>query len=137
MHLCSIVEGYSDSLRQFETEMNGRIYANGKCKLRIREVKLYTSSFNKIGYNEVMSDFLALERMFGSSNRMPFKWKAMYDTASLLGMPLGMQKIDKDKIVSNPIFGKPRAEGGITYNAHFYNLGIVPDYIDKDGIEQV
>jgi hypothetical protein len=137
VHNITLVEGYSDSLRKFEEEMNGRIYANGKCKLRIREVKLYTSSFNRIGYNEVMSDFLALERMFGCENSYSFKWKSMYKAAELLGKPLGIKKIDKANIKSNPMFGKPRADGGITYNAHFYNLGVVPDYVDKDGVEQV
>jgi hypothetical protein len=137
VHLVSLVEGYSPALRDFENEMHGRTYANGGCKLRIREVKLYTSSFNQCGYNEVMADFMGLENMFGNNNKMPFKWKAMYDMVNLAGKPFGLRKIDKSKITPNPLFGKPRAEGGITYNAHFYNLGIVPDYIDENGVEQV
>lgn len=136
-HIIMLVEGYSDSLRKFEEEMNGRVYANGKAKLRIREAKLYTCSINKEGLNECLADIKGLSGKLDLRSNRTFKQRFMTNIIKLVLRLFGVKDSGIDKLVANPMFGKPRAEGGITYNAHFEVLGIVPDYVDKDGVEQV
>jgi len=56
MHIIAIGEGYKDALERFEKHFNGKEYSNGKCKLRVREIKLYNLNFNECGYEEVLAD---------------------------------------------------------------------------------
>lgn len=135
-HIVFLCEGYSDALRDFEKEMHGRIYANGKAKLRVREVKMYTCSINRCGRDEFLADLYGLSNRCGVSRNMPFKWTILQWAVKLITKIMGGKELPKD-IKPNPIFGAPRPEGGISYNAHFVPICEVPDYIDKDGVEQV
>jgi hypothetical protein len=135
-HILILAEGYSDALRAFEKEMHGRKYAGGKAKLRVREAKLYTCSINECGRDEFISDMLGLQNMFPNHNKHPFKWGILLNTARWLANVLGVKKLPNG-IKPNSVFGKSRSEGGVTYNAHFLLIGEVPDYKDKNGIEQV
>jgi len=134
-HILILAEGYSDALAKFEKEMHGRIYADGKAKLRVREAKLYTCSVNNSGRDEFLADMYGLQGMFKNNNKLPFKWGFFKKLFIFFCHVFGVNSVPF--VSPNPMFGKSRAKGGITYNAHFIVLGEVKDYIDKNGTEQV
>ena len=55
-HILVLAEGFSEHIEKFEKAFTGKVYADGKCKLRVRELKLYNLGFNEVGYKEVLSD---------------------------------------------------------------------------------
>jgi hypothetical protein len=130
-----MAEGYSDALRKFEEEMHGRIYANGKAKLRVREAKLYTCSINRSGRDEFLADMYGLQNIFQNNNKLPFKWGLFRKLIIFFSRVFGVK--DVPFISPSPMFGKSRDNVGIAYNAHFLVLGEVKDYVDKNGVEQV
>lgn len=137
-HIILFAEGYSDALRQFETELNGRTYADGKSKLRIREIKLYDISYNNCAEQEILNDFIGLEKQFDiGDNAHPFKWGKLFVWFNRLGRMFGIKPIDRSQFDKSTKFGKSRADGGINYNAHFYIIGKTNDYVDQNGDEQV
>ncbi len=62
MHIIAIGEGYPDALKRVENYFHGKEYANGKCKVRFREIKMYNINFNECGYEEVLADLKDLTR---------------------------------------------------------------------------
>ena len=136
VHLCFFAEGYSDALRKFEEDWHGKLYANGKAKLRVREVKLYTCSVNEIGRDECLADFKSLFGEFagpGGGEGIPFKWGKLTGWLRRFGRLMGMKPIDDSKIVSSEWRGEI-GEGKKNYNAHFVFLGEIPDQrVEQEG----
>jgi hypothetical protein len=139
-HIILLAEGYSDSLRKFEEEQHGRTFANGKAKLRVREVKLYTCSINREGREEFLAQVKGLtssaERR-GKQIHHAFKWHRLVKYARMVASIFGLKKVDLDSIKADNLLRKPRPEGGMSYNAHFVLVGEIKDNINKDGSENV
>ena len=38
-HIIVVAEGFVEGLKKFQEHFNGRVYANGKSKVRVREIK--------------------------------------------------------------------------------------------------
>lgn len=128
VHLIFLAEGYSDGLRRFESQWHGKTYANGKAKLRVREVKLYTCSVNEIGREECIRDFKHLCGSFkdGHNNDgMFFKWGRVAKWLRRMGKLFGLKPVDDSNL--KPLYsGEPyTAEKSIP--AHFIFLGEVKD----------
>lgn len=63
MHLLLLAEGYSEGLKKFEKTFDGKFYKNNNCKIRVREVKLYTIGLNEIGYKDFLADLKPFMRI--------------------------------------------------------------------------
>jgi hypothetical protein len=127
-HLVFLVEGYSDSLRKFEKDWHGKIYANGKAKLRIREVKLYTFAVNEEGLDECLADFKALCMSY---ELVPFKDKPFLHFflkfVKFFAPLVGLNQI-KDAEIKSKVPNREevyRADKAVL--AHFIPLGKISD----------
>lgn len=146
MHIIIAAEGYVDSLAQFEKDFSGKIYANGKAKLRMREIKLYTCSINESGKDEFLSDVHSLcgglSKPVDPSDpkEMPssgtFDWKKAMGIVKFFLGPLGLKPLDVSKY-PNSRFRGPEVNGQRNYNAHFFVIGTVDDKKGPDGSEIV
>jgi|GEM_PF-3580692 len=145
MHIIAIGEGYSDGLKRFEEHFNGRTYCNGKCKVRVREIKLYHFAFNECGYKEVLGDFKSMARYKDADNT-----GAQSDTTTELHSKFqkyiryfmkffkGIKSIDKDlDNVPEGDFRKSMGEKGIWFNTSLIPIGRINDYRSDDGSELV
>jgi hypothetical protein len=63
MHVIIVAEGYPEFFKNFEKTFNCKFYKEGNCKVRVREVKLYTVGFNECGKEEVLADLKGLFRV--------------------------------------------------------------------------
>ena len=145
MHIIAIGEGYSDGLKRFEEHFNGREYANGKCKVRVREIKLYHFAFNECGYDEVLADFKSMARYKDGDNPNP-----QHDTTTELHSKFqkyiryfrkffkGIKQIDDD-LDKSPTgnFRKEMGDKGIWFNTSLIPIGRINDYRSADGSELV
>jgi hypothetical protein len=127
MHCLILAEGYVDDLKRFEDEHHNKMY--GKAKLRMREIKLYTSSINEAGLEEYLSEMKGYESISG--DRVKKIAKIMKGMLRFLGV-----KQPKEAPINAQVI-KPKAEGGNPYNAHFVVLGVVDDLRNDKGVEQV
>ncbi len=147
MHIIAIGEGYSDGLKNFEKHFHGKNYLNGKCKVRVREIKLYHFGFNEIGYKEVLSDIKSFTRYNLSKTEMP---EFQRNTTSELHRKFekyikyvrklfkGIKPIDED-LDKVPIgnFQKSLQEKGIHFNSILVPIGRINDSKHADGREMV
>jgi len=62
MHIIAVGEGYSEGLKLIQKHFDGREYAGGKSKVRVREIKLFNFALNEEGYDEFISDFKGFAR---------------------------------------------------------------------------
>lgn len=133
-HIVMLVEGYSDSLRKFEEQWHGKEYANGKAKLRVREVKLYTFSVNEIGLKECLADLGSLSGGYGLlKNKKSFKFGLMQRLFKLAVRVFGVKGIRPGMVGEI----KSREELGYVADksvlAHFIPIGVVDDpRLEKD-----
>ena len=145
MHIIATVEGFKEGLQKFEENFNGRVYANGKCKVRVREIKLLHFGFNECGYEEVLSDIKSMARYNEADNE-----NAQKDTTTELHSKFqkyikyflkffkGIKSIDKDlDRVKVGSFKTDMEKKGIVCNTALIPIGRINDYRDKDGIELV
>lgn len=139
-HILLLAEGYSDTFKKFEEEQHGRTFANGKAKLRVREVKLYTCSINEEGKSEFFKELKGLVHPtegYIKSKTQNFKWKTLYRLVKYFSKLLGVKPLNLDNYELNPHLILPRAKGGQCYNAHFMLIGELPDIRDEYGKEVV
>jgi hypothetical protein len=143
MHLVTVAEGYTDGLKRFEEHFNGREYSNGKCKVRVREIKLYHFAFNECGKDEVLSDIKAFSRhkyangaQKGTTTELNNKFNKMLNLVKKM-FPM-IKSVDKelDELPVGP-FKKEMNDKGIWFNMALHPIGLVNDYRDKDGRELV
>ena len=128
VHLIYLVEGYSDGLRRFEEQWNGKLYANGKAKLRVREVKLYSCSVNERGREECVRDFMHLcgSHSGGHENDgQYFAWGKLKKYMSVIGRMLGLKPVDDSKL--KPLYGDNPYLADKAIPAHFISMGEVKD----------
>lgn len=133
-HLLFLVEGYSDSLRKFERDWHGKTYANGKAKLRVREVKLYTFGVNEVGLKECLADLGSISGGYDfRKDKKSFKFGLMQRLFSLAVRIFGVKKIRPEMV------GKIRSREELGYVAdkavlaHFLPIGYVDDpRLEKD-----
>jgi hypothetical protein len=146
MHIIAIGEGYSDGLKKFEEHFHGREYANGKCKVRVREIKLYHFGFNECGYDEVLADIKSMARYKDHENKNTQKGT----TTELHGkfqkyiryfrrLFKGIKSIDEDlDKVKTGSFYKDMGSKGIWFNSTLIPIGRINDYRNsEDGREMV
>jgi hypothetical protein len=125
-HLLFLVEGYCEEIDRLVKNWHGKIYANGKAKLRMREVRFFTSSINEVGVKEFLSDF---ESFSGGNWGAHGKFKIF----SLLRPFCRLMGINSPgKVESSGLKGawdKKTKDGRNceTYNVHFVLLGEVKD----------
>lgn len=145
MHIICVGEGYIDALERFEKHFNGKEYCNSKCKLRVREIKLYNLNFNECGYKEVLADLKDTFRYKDDRNKNYQK-----DTTQELHSKLHKyMKIfrkmfkflkpiedDIDKVKSTNI-RYIEGKKGNWLNCSILPLGKVNDWKRKDGKEMV
>jgi len=137
-HELWIVEGYTTDFPDFEKDFNDRMYANGKARLRLREVRLYTCAINEIGAEEFRSDMKSLMgRIWGDRDDESFKWNKMISWFKPIMKLFGLKEYDWSQVKDSGVRGS-RAEGKLGYKLHFIPLGYVPDARNKnDGSELV
>jgi len=134
VHIVMLAEGYSDSLKKFELDWHGKIYANGKAKLRVREVKLYTFGVNEVGAKECLADLGSLTGGYGlKNNKKSFKFGLMHRLVRIGCRLFGVKKIRPDMVGEI----KSREEKGYVADkavlAHFLPIGYVDDpRLEKD-----
>lgn len=145
-HIIAIGEGWSDKLESFEKAFDGREYCNGKCKVRVREIKLYHFGFNECGYKEVLADIKSMS-LYNQDKRSKNVQK---DTTKELNFKFDKYikifrkffksiKPIEDDLDSVPIgtFRKEHEDKGIWFMTSLRPIGVVADYKDKDGKECV
>ena len=139
MHIIAMAEGYADNtgLDKFEKDWHGKLYANGKAKLRVREVKLYTFAINEIGRDEFLSDLKGLlgdiNASGGNGADGAFRWDKLTSWLRTFGRMFGIKKVDDTNIIPNPV-GIAAGQSG--WNMHLSIIGEVKDH-KRDGVEQV
>lgn len=141
MHVLLLAEGYSDDtgLAKFEKDWHGKQYANGKAKLRVREMKLYTLAINEAGREEFLAELKYLtggaQSGHGSDGRNgSANWQSLVKWVRRLSKLFGVKPIDDSKIVAKPV-GVGAGESG--WNCHFITIGEVKDNVNHLGTEQV
>lgn len=141
-HILLLAEGYSDEtgLKKFEKDWHGKEYANGKAKLRVREMKIYTLAINEAGKEEFLADLKGLtggyEAMGGSKQLEEygnFNWHKMLRWIRTMANIVGVKPVKDEGIQANPV-GVTAGKSG--WNCHFAIIGEVNDCKSK-GIEQV
>jgi len=143
MHIIAIGEGFSEGLKKFIENFNGREYANGKCKVRVREIKLLHFGFNECGYDEVVADIKSVARYKIDKN-------PQLDTTQQLHAKFlkyiryfrrffkGIKSIDKDlNRVPEGSFMRDMEKKGILLNTAIIPIGKINDYRAEDGTELV
>jgi len=143
MHIIAIGEGYTDGLKRFEEHFNGRMYKNGKCKVRVREIKLYHFGFNECGYKEVLSDIKALSRykeiknaQKNTTQELNSKFQKYVKLFRKFFKNIKPIEDDLDSVKPSNIkeeFGKK----GIWFNTSLRPIGKIDDYRYPDGREAV
>ena len=141
-HILVLAEGFSEHIEKFEKTFNGKIYADGKCKLRVRELKLYNLGFNEVGYKEVLSDLKGMTR-YDTSNPQE-------DTSTELRSKVEkyikyfrkffkmIKPIEKDlDEVEMSSFVQDERNKGNVFMTSLTPIGMINDYRDKDGVELV
>jgi len=139
MHFIGLFEGYADEtgFQTFVKEWHGKTYANGKAKLRVREVKLIDLGINECGRDEFLADFKTFcrnkEKDQSGSDLVGFKWKKLTKWLRKVGWLFGVKYVDFDKIPATPT---TRFNELKHFNGHLLIIGEVKDN-RADGIEQV
>jgi len=141
-HILVLAEGFSEHIEKFEKAFNGKVYADGKCKLRVRELKLYNLGFNEVGYKEILSDLKGMTR-YNTSNPQE-------DTSTELRQKIEkyikyfrkffkmLKPIEKDlDEVEMSSFVQDERNKGNVFMTSLTPIGMVNDYRDKDGVELV
>ena len=128
MHLIYLVEGFSDGLKRFEEQWNGKIYAGGKAKLRVREVKLYSCSVNEAGREECVRDFMHLtggHENGHNNDGQYFAWGKLKKYMSVIGRMLGLKPVNDKGL--KPLYKSNPYMADKAIPAHFISMGEVKD----------
>jgi len=145
MHIPVVAEGFIEGLKHFEEQFNGKEYLDGKCKLRVREIKLYNLGFNECGYKEVLKDLKAFARY---NEDIDFKGQKNTTTElhsvfqkylkwfrKFFKMIKPIEK-DLDKVKANPV-RETYGTKGIWFNTIMTPIGKINDYKNDKGEELV
>ena len=146
-HIIVVVEGFIEGLKKFEENFNGRVYANGKSKVRVREIKLYHFGFNdkEDAYEKILSDIKSVARYNEADNKnaqkgtttelhSKFQKYIKYFRKFFKGIKSIDEDLDKVEVGS---FNEDMKKKGIVFNTAIIPIGRIDDYKDKDGIELV
>ena len=145
MHIILVAEGFKEGLQKFEDNFNGRVYANGKSKVRVREIKLLHFGFNECGYEEVLSDIKSMTRYNEDKNT-----NAQKDTTTELHSKFqkyikyfrrffkGIKPIEDD-LDRVPIgkFQEEMNKKGIVFNTSLTPIGRINDYRNLETGEEL
>ena len=125
------MEGYSEDYQKFEKMFNGKIYANGKAKVRVREPKLYTCAVNEVGRDEFLADLNELcGNVFEPNVSLDgpfFKWGKMIKWVIRMGKLFGLKKIEERKLPEPTFKRHIDLMAGNAIRAHTIVLGEIPD----------
>ena len=145
-HIIAVGEGYSDGLKRFEEHFNGRMYSDNKCKVRVREIKLYHFSFNECGRKEVIADLKSISRynqdkvknaQKGTTTALHVKFqKYLKFFRKFFKM---IQPIEDELDASEMgTFKQEMDKKGIIFNMALHPIGLVNDYRDlSNNVEMV
>lgn len=138
VHPVILTEGFSEHLDKWVQDFDGKLYAGGKARLRVREMRLYTCAIGEEGLPELKEDLVSLQNRIwpDKKDQESFKWNRAIKWLRFFLKPLGLKELDLTG-VKNSGWRGAESEGKHNYNAHFIVLGYVPDPRDKDGNEQV
>ena len=146
-HIIVVAEGFVEGLKKFQEHFNGRVYANGKSKVRVREIKLLHFGFNDKdnAYNEILSDIKPLARYKEADNK-----NAQKNTTTELHGKFqkyiryfrkffkGIKSIDKDlDEVEIGSFKSDMEKKGIVFNTALIPIGKINDYRNLETGEEL
>jgi len=143
-HIIFAGEGYSDGLRLFEKHFHGKVYAGGKSKVRVREIKLYHFGFNDKGtaYKDILSDlksFIRIQEDEGQHDTTTQLHSKFYKYVKMVRKLFkGIKPIEADlKKVKIGKFKEEMGKKGIVFNMALIPIGKIKDYVDENGVELV
>lgn len=142
VHVLVLAEGYSDEtgLKKFEKDWHGKEYANGKAKLRVREMKIYTLAVNEVGREELLAELKDLtggySAMGGNCDTRDgnFNWGKMMKWIRTMAGIVGVKPVKDENIKPKPVGIRAGKDG---WNCHFAIIGEVNDPRNNVGTEQV
>jgi len=128
-HIIVFAEGYSEDFKKLEAVFHGKTYNDGKAKVRMREVKLYTCSVNENGRTNFLADLRELDRggYDGRKDGQFFAWGKLVKWLIRTGRLFGLKKI-VDVDLPEPSFKRYEdLLGSKAFRGHVIVLGEVPD----------
>ena len=146
-HIIVVAEGFAEGLKKFEENFNGRVYANGKSKVRVREIKLLHFGFNDKdnAYEEILADIKSIVRYNEADNKT-----AQKDTTTELHSKFqkyikyfrkffkGIKSIDEDlDKVEVSSFNDDMRKKGIVFNTALIPIGRINDYKNLETGEEL
>jgi len=143
-HIIALGEGWVEHHDKFEKTFNGKLYCKGKCKLRVREIKLYNLGFNECGYKEILADLKGMTRY--NQDKKDFQkdtTHALYAKAqkyikyfSKFFKMIHPIEDDLDSVKMSSFIQDERDKGNVIMTS-LTPIGMIKDTRDENGVELV